>query len=86
MALGVSEALQDTLVVLLHLLLLLLFLFELQADELIFLMRNGAILNSLTLKLFSLVFKVPDDIFEFLDTLRLRLFLLLLRLILDSKL
>ena len=83
MALGVSEALQDALVVLLHLLLLLLFLLELQADKLIFLMGNGAILNSLTLKLFSLVFKIPNDVFEFLDTLRLRLFLLLLRLIFD---
>ena len=59
---------------------------KLQAHELIFLMGDGTILDSLTLKLFVLVLKIPDDVFQFLDTLRFHLLLLLLSLILGRKL
>ena len=69
--------------IILHLLFLLLLLFKLQAHELILLMGDGTILDSLTLKLFVLIFKVSDDVFELLDTLRLLLLLLLLSLILS---
>lgn len=49
-------------------------------------MGDGTILDSLTLKLFVLVLKIPDDVFQFLDTLRFHLLLLLLSLILGRKL
>ena len=69
-----------------HLLLLLLFLLELQAHELVLLVSNGSVLHSLTLKLLVLVLQIAHDIFELLDTLRLCLLFLLLSLILSRKL
>ena len=70
----------------LHLLLLLLLLLELEAHELVLLLRNSAILHSLALQRLVLLLNFLHDLFELLDAFRVLLVFLLLCLILLSKL
>ena len=78
----VSEALQNSLMVQFHLLLLLLLLLQLKSHELIFLLGNSSIFDSLTLHGLVLVFQVLDDLLKFLDALRINLVFFLLGLVL----
>lgn len=76
----VAEALHYTLMINLLLLFLFLLLLELQTHELVLLLGNSTILDSLALQRLVLVFELLDDLLELLDTLRVGLVLLLLLL------
>ena len=83
--LSVSETLHDTLMVKLLLFLLLLLLLELKAHELDLLLAYGLILHSLALQRFVGILKLLDDLFKFLNALRVDLvFFLLGRILLDE--
>lgn len=86
LSLVVSEALQDALMVQLHLLFLLLLLLQLQTNELILLLSDCSILDSLRLERLVLIFKLFDNLLELLDPLLIRLVLLLTSLILGRQL
>lgn len=86
LALVVTEALQDALVVQFHFFLLLLLLLELEAHELVLLLGHGRVLNRLALHGFVLILQVLDNLLEFLNPLSIDLIFLLLRLTLGSEL
>ena len=66
LALTVLEAPEDSLVVELHLLLLLLLLFELQLDELVLLLGDGLIFDGLALECLVLLLELSDDLLQLL--------------------